>query len=259
MILENYINYETPVNNSILEIEHFNDMEKCNKSLQKNSSRLFIFVNLGNIIEIISDNRTQFCPPKSCMIGMKKGVTGRINPSHQFRGTLISCKKSFHLRFLSRITGSIEKRYAHIFDCNDFLFDFPLNIQMIAVIETIYKAQNKKTCYFHLLEIESLVIQLFIQALRIVIFLDQKYIEQFTTLDTKYYTILKTFFDHPVTFEDTLKLYNMERTFFQAMFEKKNPSKNLDTYLKQEKKKCEADNRLDINIDDLIEEAQEAD
>lgn len=258
MILENFINFETPVDNELIEVDHFHDADRLNKKLKDNRGRLFIIVNLGNIIDLNCDGRTQLCPPKNCFLGIKDDVRIIVNPNHHFKGTLLICRDSFRDMLLEKIRLSIEKKYVHIFNCRDFLFDFPLSINMISIFESLYKAQINKTCFFHLLEIETLVVQLFIQMLRVIINLDQKYAEQFTTLDTKYYIILKTFFDHPVTIEDTLKLYNMEKEHFKHMFERKNPSLDFETYLTEEKKNSSIFSPIDIDLEDIIEEAPSA-
>ena len=210
MVLKEYINFEKQIEHNLISVTHyeFNALEDSTLTIEIGTN-LSIFINIGNMVNTIHNNNNNnilLLPPKNAYLLNDETFEIKTCKGKYIKYTIIEFKNELQHFLLKNINSSIDKRYNHIFASNKFNFDFPLNIDILTLIEEIYKIDYSNDNVFSNLEIKAKSFYLLYNILRKILFMDYKYIEQVSTIYSRYYASLKNIFDNQMNLENSLDL-----------------------------------------------------
>ncbi|HOJ64876.1 MAG TPA: hypothetical protein PLE45_10705 [Spirochaetota bacterium] len=221
MVLKEYFNFERNIKNKILNIKTFEfhpgEKTKFDYNIFKS---FYIFFNIGHILQYEIDETNIFCPAKSGLIGIKNHPVFMFNKSHYYKFTVITLNKEIEHILIKKLESYIEDKFKHIIKSKNFSFSFSLNIEMIELIESIYKtaASLKEEIYY--LELESKFLLFLSVILKEIFYENFRYNELAATPDLKYLYCLKSMSDTGLPASRVLKLYNLDEKSFERICKK---------------------------------------
>ncbi len=221
MVIKNYVNFEKEIDTDWISIQHFELQPKSGEGCDVDfRGGMGILINIGNILVVKSGKRKIIFPPKNGYLVSNENIKLVTTSGKYYKITVILIKNFFMKEVRKKITDSVNPCYSHIFRSNRYVFDFPLNIDILTILEDLYKTDTRINTGMLRFELETKALYLIFLILRKIINLDYKYIEPAATKYTKYYSTLKFVFENMIPVEESLLLYNMTMRDFDAMFKK---------------------------------------
>lgn len=189
MILKDYINFEKKIHHRLITINNkeVEDPEKDTFPIENNQN-LSLLINLGNTIKVNTHNEELLFPPKNAYLVKNKSTTFFISKGKVSKYTVISFHGKLENCLLKEIKNAVSFEFAPLFQSERYIFDFPLNIDILMQIENLYKIDFKnKQEQFLAFEIKSRSYALLLEILkRLFIERNTVCLPQIATNDTKY-------------------------------------------------------------------------
>jgi len=221
MVLKEYFNFEKNINNKILNIEIFEFHPGQKIEFDYNIFKSFyIFFNIGHILQYEIDGSVLFCPAKNGLIGIKNHPLFFFNKNHYYKFTIITLKKDMLDYVLKKIEHSVKPYIKNIFKSKNFLFNFSLNMDMIELIEAIYKTASSIKEEIYYLELESQFLLFLVSIIKEIFYENFRYNKLSATPDLKYLYCLKSFFEDNIPLTNSFKIYNFDDNSFQKIHNK---------------------------------------
>lgn len=221
MVLKEYFNFEQNIKNRILNIKifEFHPGEKVDFSYDIFKS-FYIFFNIGHIMQGKIDKNNLLCPAKNGLIGIKNHPIFMFNKNHYYKFTVITLNKDIEHSIIKKIESYIREDFKNIIKSKNFCLSFALNIDMIELIESIYKTSSSLKEEIYYLELESKFLLLLSVILKEIFFENFRYNELSSTPDTKYLYCLKSIVENGLPISRVLKIYNLEEDLFESIHKK---------------------------------------
>lgn len=234
MVLKEYINFEKQIDHKFLSVTHFEHRSLTDENIDISfKNNLNIFINIGNIINLDHKSNSYLLPPKNAYLLTGQNFSIPVTAGKFIKYTIIEFKDKLNNFLNENIIDSIPEMYKHIFSSESYMLDFPLNIDILTNIEELYKIDYNSDLTFSEFEIKVKSFCLIFNILKKILFMDYKYIDQISTIHTKYYAVLKNIFDNLMTLDSSLSLYNLDKSAFIEMFNNYNQSLNFDKYVEE--------------------------
>lgn len=216
MLCENYLNYQKDINNKFIYSKSYilKPGEYFENKFDKNP--VFLFVNTGNLITITESEKIILCPPKNCFFSLRHEL--KLNPSNSAQQfTIIEFKSELKNIVMEEITNAVEPFYTDFFEKSNLLLDFPLNIDIIDILENFYKTSNDLIVNFNYLELKTNTLQIITHIFKTILFQNYKFLDSVATSSTKFYLILKNIFENEIPLDDSLILYDFDKDHFNSI------------------------------------------
>lgn len=237
MILKEYFNFEKNINNKILKIQIFEFPP--GKEIQFDYqifSSFYVLLNIGHIIKYEIDGSMLFCPAKNGLIGIKNQPLFFFNKHHYYKFSIITLKNNMLEEILKKIELNLKDYIKHILKNRNFTFNFSLNIEMIKLIESIYKLSNSLKEEIYYIELEAYLLLFLVSILKEIFYENFRYNKLSATPDLRYIYCLKLFFENNnIEFSNILKNYDFDNLFLQKIHSK-HSSEDITKFLTNNKK-----------------------
>ena len=222
MVLKEYFNFENEIANNLLSVKHFEHKPSESLNIPNDLfSSFFILINIGHLVQANMDCNTVLCPPKNGFLGINKNVSLILNEQCYSKFTMITLSKIFQDEIIEKINRAIPYPIDLIFKSSSYCFSFSLNINLIELIEELYKTANSKNfSNFYYLEIESNFLRLLTSILRVILFDDHRYNKMTATNDSKLLAAIKQIIKSKRQKEEILPYIDLSVEKYNELYEK---------------------------------------
>ncbi|OHD16809.1 MAG: hypothetical protein A2Y34_12430 [Spirochaetes bacterium GWC1_27_15] len=234
MFIKDYINYEKNISTDFLKVENYEFEPDSLKELhQVDHSSIYLLFNIGHILQFKFENINIFCPPKNALFGRGELPEILFNNTQHYKYSILSLSPVYSNKIVQKILNAVDNKYRHIFSAAHFSFSFSLNIEILKLIEDIYKSAEGSMFNFSALEIEAQFLHLLSLILRTILFETYKHTKLTSSPITTYYLVLKSFFEDLVDFESSLEKYHLPIEEFKKIYNYLTKSNDANNFIKE--------------------------
>ncbi len=228
MVLKEYFNFEKNISNKLLSITTI-EKQPNDESFELDYSffdSFYIVLNVGSILQIELDGVGTFLPAKDCLLGFGKRPVFTFNKNNYYKMIVFNLKPDYCEEIFKKIVNAVDYPFNEIFKSRSYCFSFSLNIEVIELIENMYKYcgdTNNANSQFQYLEMESSFIFLLSNILKIVLFEEHKFNAITATVDSKFYMTLRKIINYGEKLDDLLGKYKLDKAKFIEIYRKHFP------------------------------------